>query len=59
MKVSVRYRMIANSFALVVALVSFALCASAQDMSSHNHMTASSINNSELTQDWAKQRLAK
>jgi carboxymethylenebutenolidase len=66
MTVSTRHkaagRMIANSFALIVALASLALCASAQDMSSHNHMVSGSMEsgvNPELVQDWAKQRLAK
>src|SRR2546427_7617031 len=58
-------RMIAGSFALIVALLTLQVCAAAQDMSSHNHKnsaasaTDSVANDDMLTQDWARQRLAK
>ena len=47
---------------LSTILVWCVTCVSAQDMSSHNHMTAdptTTVANPETVQDWAKQKLAK
>ena len=53
-------KMLTAGAALVMAIVGFAMNASAQDMA-HNHMTNGydPTAESETTQDWAKQKLAK
>ena len=54
-----------RTITLVVVSLFLSICATAQDMSSHNHKnsaasaTDSVANDDMLTQDWAKQRLAK
>jgi carboxymethylenebutenolidase len=50
---------VGRSVILLLSLFLVPFYVTAQDMSSHNHMTPSSLENPELMQDWAKQRLAK
>lgn len=53
-------KQIGTGLALCLELVLLGLCASAQEMSGHHHMPSSpGVANETLTQDWAKQRLAK
>jgi carboxymethylenebutenolidase len=54
-----------RTITLVVVSLFLSICAAAQDMSSHNHKNSAAsatdavANDDMLTQDWAKQRLAK
>ena len=56
---------ILRTITLVVVSLFLSVCAAAQDMSSHNHKNSAAsatdlvANDDVLTQDWAKQRLAK
>jgi carboxymethylenebutenolidase len=50
-----------RTLAIIVALFSLTMVGSAQDMGDHHHMTSGTATetNDTITQDWAKQRLAK